>query len=190
MTSVAPSSHPPQLPLHHRPRLRRHQIPERIRRIIAADAILVGIHLQHILRPIRIVLQRRQTFQQPRTPLMNEQPSAGTPFPGSPSRCRISAHPFTRSVFAHRQRNPELPVLRRHCRAIALPAEHIRPRHKPSASPPVCIGSDSLACAVPACACDRRAHAAAAATSAPRVHPPRTYSHPHPCTRAAPPCNA
>jgi len=34
-------SHPPQLPLRHRPPLRRHQIPERVRGIIPADAILV-----------------------------------------------------------------------------------------------------------------------------------------------------
>ena len=33
-----------------------------IRRIIAANTILIGIHLQHILRPIGIVLQRRLTL--------------------------------------------------------------------------------------------------------------------------------
>jgi hypothetical protein len=39
------SSHPPQLPLTHRPRLCRHQVPKRIRRIIPANAVLVAIHL-------------------------------------------------------------------------------------------------------------------------------------------------
>ena len=51
---------PPQLPLRHLALPRRHQIPQTIRRIIAANTILIGIHLQHILRPIRIVLQRRK----------------------------------------------------------------------------------------------------------------------------------
>ena len=32
-----------------------------IRRITAANTIFLGIHLQRIFRPIRIVLQRRQT---------------------------------------------------------------------------------------------------------------------------------
>jgi hypothetical protein len=36
------------------------------------DPVLIDIDLEHILRPIRIVLQRRQTFNQPRTPLVNE----------------------------------------------------------------------------------------------------------------------
>jgi hypothetical protein len=47
----------PQLPLRDRARLRRHQVPESIRWVIAPDAILIGIHLEHILGPIRIVLQ-------------------------------------------------------------------------------------------------------------------------------------
>ena len=34
----------------------------------------IRIHLQHIFRSIRIMLQRRQTLHQPRTPFMNEQP--------------------------------------------------------------------------------------------------------------------
>jgi hypothetical protein len=46
--------------LRHRPRLRRYQISQRIRRVIPADSFLVGIHLQHILWPVRIMLQRRQ----------------------------------------------------------------------------------------------------------------------------------
>jgi hypothetical protein len=60
--------------LHHHPRLRRHQIPQRIRAIVPAGAILIGIDLQHVLRPIRIMLQRRQRFQQPPAPPMNKQP--------------------------------------------------------------------------------------------------------------------
>jgi len=68
-------SQPPQLPLRHYPSFRRHQIPQTIRRIIAASTILIGIHLQHILRPIRIVLQRRQTFNQSGAPLVEEKPS-------------------------------------------------------------------------------------------------------------------
>ena len=63
---------PPQLPLHNRPYLRRHQIPERIRRIIAPDAILVSVHLQNVLRPVWIMLQRRQCLHQPPAPLVNE----------------------------------------------------------------------------------------------------------------------
>jgi hypothetical protein len=64
--------YPDQPPLHYGPRLRRHQIPERIRRIISADAFFIGIHLQHIFRPMRIMLQCRQALQQPPAPPMNE----------------------------------------------------------------------------------------------------------------------
>ncbi|GEM_PF-2293591 len=49
-------SEPAQLALRHRPRLRRDEIPECIGGVITADTILVAIHLQHILRPTRIVL--------------------------------------------------------------------------------------------------------------------------------------
>jgi len=41
------------------------EIPRSIRRIIAADALLIRIHRQHILRPIRIVLKRRQRLNEP-----------------------------------------------------------------------------------------------------------------------------
>jgi hypothetical protein len=51
--------------LRHRTRFRCHQVPQRIRRIIPANAIFVSIHLQNILRPIRIMLQPRQRLQQP-----------------------------------------------------------------------------------------------------------------------------
>src|SRR6185503_3385066 len=36
-----------------------------IRGIVPTDAFLIRIHLQDIFRPIRIMLQPRQTFQQP-----------------------------------------------------------------------------------------------------------------------------
>jgi len=49
---------PPQLPLRHDSRLRRGQVTQAIRRIIAANTIFIGIHLEHILRPIRIVLDQ------------------------------------------------------------------------------------------------------------------------------------
>ena len=43
-------------------------ITQTVRSIIAANTILIGLHLEHILRPIRNVLHRRQAFHQPRTP--------------------------------------------------------------------------------------------------------------------------
>jgi hypothetical protein len=42
------------------PRLRRDQVPEAVGCIVSADTILITIHFQNILRPIRIMLQRRQ----------------------------------------------------------------------------------------------------------------------------------
>jgi hypothetical protein len=69
-----------QLPLRDGPRLRRDQIPQRVRGIIPADAILIRVHLEHVLGPARIVLKRRQCLHQaPATPV-NEQ-------------CRPHAHP-------------------------------------------------------------------------------------------------
>ena len=65
----------PQLPLRNRPRLRLYQVPKAIRRIIAADTILIRIYLENILRPIRIVLQRRQTLDQSSAPLVNKETS-------------------------------------------------------------------------------------------------------------------
>ena len=50
---------PPQLPLDDASRLRRHQIPQRVRRIIAAVPVLVRIHFKNVLRPVWIVLERR-----------------------------------------------------------------------------------------------------------------------------------
>ncbi len=46
---------------------------QHIGRIIATDAIFVGIDLEHILGPVWIVLQRRQHFDQPPAALVNEQ---------------------------------------------------------------------------------------------------------------------
>jgi hypothetical protein len=40
-------------------------MPESVRCIVAADAILISIHFQHVLRPIRIVLHCRQGLSQP-----------------------------------------------------------------------------------------------------------------------------
>jgi hypothetical protein len=38
---------------------------------MAANTILIRIHLEHILRPIRIVLQRGKAFDQSSAPLVN-----------------------------------------------------------------------------------------------------------------------
>lgn len=46
----------PQLPRADLPPLRRDQITQAIRRIITADTIFIGIHLQNILGPMRIML--------------------------------------------------------------------------------------------------------------------------------------
>jgi len=42
-----------------------------IRRIITCGAVLIAIHLQNILRPIRIMLQRRQAFHEPTAALVD-----------------------------------------------------------------------------------------------------------------------
>jgi hypothetical protein len=66
-------SQPPELPLRHRSRLRRDQIPEAVGGVIAAEAFFVGVHLQHVFRPIRIMLQCWQRFQQPPATLVDEE---------------------------------------------------------------------------------------------------------------------
>ena len=99
------SSQPHQLPLNHPPRLRRHQVAQRVRRITTAHTILVGVHLQLGLRPVRIVLQRRQRLGQPPAPPMKEHRRRHAPS-GSPIRCLTSAHSLMRSVFAHRSAIP------------------------------------------------------------------------------------
>jgi len=60
------------------PRLCRDQIPNTIRRIIAPNAIIIHVHFQNILRPVRIVLQRRQAFHEPSATLVNEKARANS----------------------------------------------------------------------------------------------------------------
>src|SRR5258708_84897 len=60
-----------QFPLVHYPLLGMHHISQRIRCVVTAQAIFVTIHLQHILRTARVVLQIRQAFDQPRASFMN-----------------------------------------------------------------------------------------------------------------------
>ncbi len=45
----------------------------RVGGIVAAAAILIGVHLEHFFRPIRIMLKRRQRLDQAPAPPMNEQ---------------------------------------------------------------------------------------------------------------------
>lgn len=123
--SPAGLDHISQLTLRYDTRLRRHQVPARIRPIIAAEAFLIRIHLQHVLRSIWIMLQRRQTLQRPRTTPMNEHRCAH-------ARIRVAEalqnlRPTGDTVRIGRlQRNPQLHVLRRDGRAVALLAEQIR----------------------------------------------------------------
>jgi hypothetical protein len=51
---VRSHSQPPELLNENTACFRRQQITQRIRRVIAAVPVLVRIHLQHILRPVRI----------------------------------------------------------------------------------------------------------------------------------------
>jgi hypothetical protein len=76
-------SQPAQLALRYDTRLRRNQITQTIRRIIDANTVLIGVHFHHVLKPIRIVLQRGQTLNQATTPLVNEQPRQEGPCPPS-----------------------------------------------------------------------------------------------------------
>jgi hypothetical protein len=46
---------------------------KRVRRIIPAASLLVAIHLQHLLPPVRVMLERRQRFDQPLAPSMHNQ---------------------------------------------------------------------------------------------------------------------
>jgi hypothetical protein len=45
----------PQLGLRYCSRLRRDQVTKTIRSIVSSNSILIRIHFQHILRPVRIV---------------------------------------------------------------------------------------------------------------------------------------
>jgi hypothetical protein len=75
-----------QLPLRHTSRLRRHQIPQRVSRVIAAHPILIRIHFQDVLWPIRIVLHRRQGSSQAPAPLVDKH--------SRPHACRHIAEPL------------------------------------------------------------------------------------------------
>ena len=59
----------------HRPAMpfteERNQIPQAIGRIIVAAAVLIRIHLKEVLRPVRIVLQRRQCLHEPLASLVD-----------------------------------------------------------------------------------------------------------------------
>src|ERR1017187_3001905 len=61
------------------PRPRRHQVPEAVSGVIPSNAIFIHIHLEHILRPIRVMLERGQALPQPSAALVKEQPSGDAP---------------------------------------------------------------------------------------------------------------
>jgi len=44
-------------------RSRRHEIPACIGSVITADAFLLGIEIEKVFRPVRVVLARQQTFR-------------------------------------------------------------------------------------------------------------------------------
>ena len=46
--------------------LRRDQIAQTVRSIVSANPILIGVHSQNVLRPIRIVLQAMPSVRQQR----------------------------------------------------------------------------------------------------------------------------
>ena len=50
-----------------------HEVSQGIGGVIAAITVLVRVDFQHVLRPMRIVLQYRQAFNQTRTARVNEQ---------------------------------------------------------------------------------------------------------------------
>jgi hypothetical protein len=49
------------------------KVAKTIRRIIPANPIIIRVHFQHVFRPVRVVLKRRQRLYQPPAPLVNEQ---------------------------------------------------------------------------------------------------------------------
>jgi hypothetical protein len=73
VTRQAVKLQPAQLALRDDSRLRRDQITQTVGRIIATNTVLICIHLQHVFRPIRIMLQRWHAFYEPRTSLVDEQ---------------------------------------------------------------------------------------------------------------------
>ena len=56
-------SQSPQPPHLQNPGLGRHQIPQRIGGFIPADPVFIGIRLQHVAGPIRIMFQRWQRLE-------------------------------------------------------------------------------------------------------------------------------
>jgi hypothetical protein len=58
--------------LRDRPRFGCDEIPQDIRRVIAADAVLVAIHFQNVLWPVWIMLQHRQSFNQATAAFVNK----------------------------------------------------------------------------------------------------------------------
>ena len=109
-----------QLSLRDCARLRRHQIPERVCGVIAADALVIGVHLQNIFGPVRIVLQGRQRFNQPPTPFVNEQTR-----PDASLDIAEARQNFRPTVYAVRVRTAQRDAVSRILRgdgcAVALP---------------------------------------------------------------------
>ncbi len=70
-----PRSQAAQLPLRHRPRLRSDQLPQAVGGIVVAAAV-VGVHLQHVLRPIRVVQHLRQGLGQAGATAVDEKTGA------------------------------------------------------------------------------------------------------------------
>ena len=53
------------------------EIAKAVGRAVSADAFCIGVHFQNVLRPIRIVLQRRQALDQSSAALVKKRPSQG-----------------------------------------------------------------------------------------------------------------
>lgn len=70
--SAPPRSQTPQFAAVNGARARSHQIAQGIGSIVAADALVVDVGFQNITRPIRIVLEIRQTLQEAGAVRMNE----------------------------------------------------------------------------------------------------------------------
>jgi hypothetical protein len=106
-----------QLPLHHGPSFRRDQIPERIGGVIATDAILIGINLQHIFRLIWVMLEAWQCLLQAFAPSVDEQRplQAGVRITQPLKHLR---QPLTRSMLAGFSGIPSRP----YCAAMVVPS--------------------------------------------------------------------
>jgi len=75
------------------------------------------------------MLQRRQALDQPRTPLVNEQPRSD-PVTGVTEPVKDFRPPIYTIRVRAPQRNPELPILGSHRGTVTLFREHIRAGHK------------------------------------------------------------